>query len=294
MEQLSSPRLAADPKVALGPEILANAQLLRRSLQKGEGGVEGWLVLGWVYFHRIRAQEPGTSQNDWIAAVEAFTPCFIADVEPLPEVLLPVIVDSVVISATSILERVDRSEVRAVVRLWHRIVAATALDDPMRARRLSHLSIALQRQFDMLGDPGDQDAAVAFAEEAVKITPADHSPPAEVLFNAGSFAWSRFGVTQEPADLDKALDYMQRAVAAGLPDSPLQGEALITLAVALQERFQRRTDPSALDEAIAVFRRAVVGGGGGGGQPSPPPARGRPGAGAPHRDASAARRRRRE
>ncbi|WP_367132187.1 MULTISPECIES: CHAT domain-containing tetratricopeptide repeat protein [Streptomyces] len=258
MKQLSSTRLAGDPKVVLGPEVLANAQLLKQSLQKGEGGVEGWLVLGWVHFYRIRAQEPGTSQNDWIAAVEAFTPCFIAGVDPLPEVLLPVIVDNAVISATSILKKVDRSEVRTVVRLWRRIVAATAPDDPMRAWRLSDLSIALQRQFDLLGDPADQDTAVAFAEAAVKTIPADHSPPAEILFNAGSLAWSRFGVTQKPADLDKALDYMQRAVATGLPDSPLRGGALITLAVALQERFQRRTDPSDLDEAIAVFRRAVA------------------------------------
>ncbi|MFD8087401.1 CHAT domain-containing protein [Kitasatospora sp. NPDC059722] len=258
MEQLGSTRLADDPKVALGPEILANAQLLEQSLRKGEGGVGGWLVLGWVYFYRIRAQGPGASRNDWIAAVEAFTPCFIADVEPLPEILLPLIVDNVVNSATSILEKVDRSEVRAVVRLWYRIVAATAPDDPMRARRLSHLGIALQRQFDLLGDPADRDAAAAFAEEAVRVTPADHSPPAEILFNAGSILWGRFGVTQEPADLEKALDYMQRAVAAGLPDSPLRGEALITLAVALQERFQRRTDPFDLDEAIAVFRGAVA------------------------------------
>ncbi|MFJ2809940.1 CHAT domain-containing protein [Kitasatospora sp. NPDC087271] len=256
--QLSSIRLAADPRVALGPEVLANARLLKQSLRNGEGGVEGWLVLGWVHFYRIRAQESGAGLNDWIAAAEAFAPCFIADAEPLPEVLLPVIVDHAVNSATSMLGRVDRSDVGAVVRLWHRIVAATAPDDPMRARRLSHLSIALQRQFDLLGDPADQDAALAFAEEAVRITPTNHSPPVEILFNAGSLAWSRFVRTQEPADLDKALDCMQRAVAAGLPESPIRGEALMTLAVALQERFQRRTDPSDLDEAIAVFRQAAA------------------------------------
>ncbi|MEU6232188.1 CHAT domain-containing protein [Kitasatospora sp. NPDC047058] len=257
MGQLSSIRLADDPRVALGPEILANAQLLKQSLRNGEGSVEGWLVLGWVHFYRIRAQESGAGLGDWIAAAEAFAPCFIANVEPLPEVLLPVIVDHAANSAASTLGKVDRSNVGMVVRLWYRIAAATAPDDPMRARRLSQLSIALQRQFDLLGDPADQDAALAFAEEAVKITSADHSPLAEILFNAGSLAWSRFVRTQEPTDLDKALDCMQQAVIAGLPESPIRGEALTTLAVALQERFQRRTDPSDLDEAIAVFRQAV-------------------------------------
>ncbi|MEW2623781.1 CHAT domain-containing tetratricopeptide repeat protein [Streptomyces sp. NPDC048106] len=256
MNHLRSAR-SSDPGAALRPEILVNAQRLEQSLRKGEGGIEGWLVLGWVHFYRFKAQELGTSRDDFLAAVAAFARCFIADVEPLPGDLFPAIVDGAAINATHLLSAVDRYTVRAVSRLWHRIVAATAPDDSMRAVRLSHLSTALQRQFDLLGDSADQEAAIAFAEDAVRSTPADHSPPAGLLYNAGSCLWNRYTLSQELTDLDQALDYMQRAVAAGLPNSPLLGEALSTFAVALQERFQRRSELFDLDEAIAVLERAA-------------------------------------
>ncbi|GLV99149.1 CHAT domain-containing tetratricopeptide repeat protein [Streptomyces lavendulae] len=257
MEHLRSDWSAEDLRAALRPDVLANAQLLERSLRNGEGDIRGWLVLGWVYFYRLRAQGSPASRDDWIAAATAFAPCFIAEVEPLPEILLPTIVDFAANRAVALLREVDLSTVREVVRLWRRIVAATAPDDSQRARRLSQLSVALQQQFDLFGVPSDREAAFAFAEDALRSTPADQSPPAEILYNVGSLLWSRYGLSLEPGDLDQALDYMQRAVSAGLPDLPHTGEALITLAVAHLARYRLGTDPADLDRSIAALERAV-------------------------------------
>lgn len=105
MEQLRSDWSAEDLRAALRPDVLANAQLLERSLRNGEGDIRGWLVLGWVYFYRIRAQGSPASREDWIAAATAFAPCFIAEVEPLPEILLPTIVDLAANRAVALLRK---------------------------------------------------------------------------------------------------------------------------------------------------------------------------------------------
>jgi tetratricopeptide (TPR) repeat protein len=73
-----------------------------------------------------------------------------------------------------------------------------------RAAGHADLSSSMQRRFERDADPGDLDAAIEIAREAVRTVPADHPDRAAMLSNLGIALRRRSRLTGSKADLDES------------------------------------------------------------------------------------------
>ncbi|WP_186319180.1 CHAT domain-containing protein [Streptomyces sp. SAJ15] len=193
--------------------------------------------------------------------MEAFTPCFLADADGLPQPLLPLLAEAAAPHALELLQQAlvstDPALFSSGVDLWQRIVQAAPTTDLRRSWYLSNLGLALQLRFGRTGHGADLDAAITTGRDAVQAAPADHPNRAIPLSSLGDALRDRFGRTGDQADLDEAIDHYQDAVRSTPADHPGRPTYLSNLGLALRERFWRTGDRADLDAAITTGREAV-------------------------------------
>ncbi|MFF3453113.1 tetratricopeptide repeat protein [Streptomyces sp. NPDC002730] len=249
-----------DLSPVLNPKAVHEARQLAEMLP-GEDYLQVRFLLGWFHWYRYRALPADEGRADLTGAVQAFTVCFIAGIDDLPEPLLPLVADTAVSQARGMLQRVqtfpEPTRLYATVDLWLRIVRSTPAHHPQRAGRLSDLSVALQIRCERGGAAADLDTAIVLGEEAVKAAPAGHRQHAPSLTNLGIALQARFRRGGSVTDLDTAIDRLQEAVQATPTDHPHRARYLSNLGNALQARFQRGGSVTDLDTAIDRLQEAV-------------------------------------
>lgn len=100
--RLEQVRATQDLSPVLEPGGLAEAERLAEILQDDYGDLQSRYLLGVLYWFRSHAlpQEQDRLEAQ-CAAIDMFTPCFIAEVGDLPESLLPILAEQAVPTATA-------------------------------------------------------------------------------------------------------------------------------------------------------------------------------------------------
>ncbi len=257
LEQVAARR---DVKPVLEPDVPAQARRLAEFAAGHKDDLEAAHLGGWL--HWIRYQ--GTADaGDLNAAIEAFTRCFIADFDDVPDELSPVLARQAVPAALGWLAellqgRADQDATGVTALLWQRIVAAIPADDPDRPTHVSNLGVALLGWFGRTGNPAHLDAAIEHSRTAVTAAPADYQDRALLLSNLGHALQVRAGATGSEADLDEAIEAGQAALKTTPADDRKRPSILANLGGALLLRFERAGRPADLDAAIEISRAAVA------------------------------------
>lgn len=222
------------------PQALVEAQRLAELLRAApdDDDLTAWGMLGWLHWFRHSALPEGDDRADLVAAVEAFTPCFLAGDDGLPEPLLPLLAGNAAPRAAALfqyaLSSTDPDVLTAVVDMWRRIAPAIPADHPVRPMYLFNLGTALQVRFGRAGNEADLVEAITVGREALKALPADHSDRARYLSTLGNALRVRFERREDMADLDEAVDLLQAAVEASPTDHPDRATLVSNLGIALR------------------------------------------------------------
>ncbi|MGW4995105.1 CHAT domain-containing protein [Streptomyces mirabilis] len=252
-----------DPSLALETQALTEARQLAEVLHTSIDDVShiaAWYALGWFHFYRYLALPDGQGGVDLDAAVKAFTPCFLADVNGLPEPLLPQLAHTAGPQATALLKKAvstDPDLLSAAVDLCRRIADAIPTDDPKRLAHLHNLGAALRSRFQRSGMLADLDDAVAAGRAAVEATPTDHPRQAAMLSGLGNALRDRFEQVGDLADVHEAIHLLRAAAEATPTSDSHRAVYLSTLGAALSDRFERSGVLEDLDDSIAAGRAAV-------------------------------------
>ena len=220
------------------------------------------LLLGALHLGRAAGVPESQRDAELETALAMFTPCFIAGTEPQPPAeILAACAQRAAPSAVDLLRKVqsspDEELVFSAVRLWQRIVDATARDDPTWAASQTYLGIARQAEFFLTGRPGALESAIDAAQAAVDATPPGDPARGAFLGNLGLFRLERFDITGRVSDLDAAIAAM-RAALDGAPHGDSNLAALwSSLAAGLRGRAERTGNLADLDAAIDAGRTAV-------------------------------------
>ena len=255
LEQVSAARA---PGPVLSPDALAEARQLADVLRDDDGDLQVRYVLGWFHFYRFQALPEGQDSQDLTTALQMFTPCFVGDVDGLPELLVPLLAQLAADTATDMLQRAigsaDLRLISATVTLWRRILDAVPESHASRARYLTNLAVALRTRFERTGTVADLDAAIDAVRTAVQAAGAEHPERAKMLSELGAALRSRSARTGESADLDAAIAAPRAAVAATLADAPYRGAHLNNLGNALRSRFDNTGMLPDLEEGLRSSR----------------------------------------
>ncbi len=131
-------------------------------------------------------------------------------------------------------------------------------DDPKRARRLTHLALALGHRSRVRNSPSDLDQAVDLAKQSVDSLPTGHHEQSMMLSNLGFLLTQRFEVSGSGQDLDEAIISSQKALSRSRHCTPGRIRYTMSLTMALKQRFDSSGQRSDLDEAIRLLRSASV------------------------------------
>jgi hypothetical protein len=253
------------PSGYLDMGAVIEAAQLAQVLRDDDGTPEEWQRLGVLHVLRYTHPEGGFP-HDLLNAVWAYTPCFLAGTEGVPEPLLSPVADHAESTATALAQSVmaaaGPSALSDVLWLWERILEATPTDHPRRAMRLNALGGLLQTRAERTG-PGqaqseaDFTRAVALFREALSVLAPDNPQRAFVLNNVGAAFQARYEQTGSASDLDLAIEALRAAVAAPRPAGSTPLTSLLNLTDALQARSKLSDDPGDLDDAIRYGREAV-------------------------------------
>ncbi|MBB4934416.1 hypothetical protein F4561_005236 [Lipingzhangella halophila] len=250
-----------DVSAVLEPEALRQTRELAHLLQEAPQDLDVRLVLGWCHWYGVLALPERDRHVAAQAAVETLTPCFLADVTPLPEELVPILAQAAAPTATRQLKQAlgstDPSLITNTVTVWQRIVQATPEDHPNRAVYLSNLGTALQTRFERTGALEDLDQAITALRGAVQVIPEDHPDRAASLSNLGNTLRVRFERTGALEDLDQAITALRGAVQVIPEDHPDRAVSLSNLGNTLRVRFERTGALEDLDQAITAGKQAV-------------------------------------
>ncbi|WP_165983861.1 tetratricopeptide repeat protein [Streptomyces sp. YIM 98790] len=243
----------------LEPEALAESERLNEIAQDDDLGSLN--VLGWFHWYRYQALPEDEDQEDFEAAVDSLTPCFLFEEEPLPQPLLPLLADRAFPTAVAFLQQApqapDTDLVSYTVRLWKRLLDATDPAHPNRAGRLSNYGAALRIRFQRTGSAEDLDQAVTAGQEAVEATRPSHRNRAGRLSNLGIALQLRYERTGMAKDLEQAIACAQEALDATPAAHPNRAGRLSNLGAVLQLRYERTGKAADLDQAIATGQAAV-------------------------------------
>lgn len=246
------------------PQALVEAQRLAELLRVApdDDDLTAWGMLGWLHWFRHSALPEGDDRADLVAAVEAFTPCFLAGDDGLPEPLLPLLAGNAAPRAAALfqyaLSSTDPDVLTAVVDMWRRIAPTIPADHPVRPMYLFNLGTALQVRFGRAGNETDLVEAITVGREALKALPADHSDRARYLSTLGNALRVRFERREDMADLDEAVDLLQAAVEASPTDHPDRATLVSNLGIALRARFDWTEDETDLADAVDHLRAAAA------------------------------------
>lgn len=247
-----------DWAAVLEPAALTEAQRLTRCVGTPMADLEAEHSLGWLHFYRARALAP---ESDWEDAMVFFKGCFIAGIEPLPQSLLPTLVDRAVPGAMNLIQlaskTMDVDLLEGAVDLWRRIARNVPDDHPNLIIALTNLGNGLEMLGARSGRSAHLDEAVEVARAAVRITPEDHldrGAPLTLLANALLRRFERAGSL---ADLDEAVKVGRAAVQVTPDNHPDRVPPLTNLANALLRRFRHKKFPGDLDEAVEMGQAAI-------------------------------------
>ncbi|MGD0937845.1 MAG: hypothetical protein ABR922_25155 [Streptosporangiaceae bacterium] len=152
----------------------------------------------WYRYGALR-RDTSASERALNIAITMFTPCFINDIDPLPEPLLPILADQAAPIAVDLFDSAfaapDEAYLRVAIRLLQRILAIRPADRLSRPAMLSMLGIALSNLSERTGDQATLDEAVDALREAAAAIPADDAAHAETLSNLGNALRKRFELT---------------------------------------------------------------------------------------------------
>ena len=146
---------AAESAAALTAEVLAADPVDPRAL----------IALGWFHWSRYQAGKQ-RDRSALQASTDFLVPCFLTGAEPLPDPLRPLLAD-LAMSAISDRTPAHSPGQAADTMLWRRILEATPVRHPHRARRLLGLGISVLHQFVATEDLADIDEAIAAFGRAV-------------------------------------------------------------------------------------------------------------------------------
>jgi tetratricopeptide (TPR) repeat protein len=265
--QLRLARISRERSVAaaLEPEALVEAHRLARALGP-TAPMDAYISLGYLHWFRHLALPEGQGTQDLHRCVELLVPCFLAEIEPIPE-LLPNIAVASVGAATGLLNQAldipNPETIAAVVRLWRRIVAAVPDDyhEGLQVYR-SLLGTALHRSFEFQRDPAVLDASIlqftkahAAAVASGGVNPGNPYGLAN-LYGLAAALLTRYNVYGVDKDLTDAAASLEEAVDAGLAERT-DPEVLFQVGLRLLQHFEQSQTHDRLDSAIKLLRVAL-------------------------------------
>lgn len=251
---LNSAASSADPSKVRDPELLAAARELC-----GPGAPrQAWLVLGWCHWARYAVRPDDSDPADLKAAVDALTPCFVSGLEPLPEPLLPRLVEAATSRAQSLFEQVmthglDRASLVEAARICRRLIGVLPEQSPIRRSCLDSLCFAQQYVYRWTGAAADLEEAVGAGRAAVAAGGADDPGRAVAAANLVAALRMRFERTGADADLAQALRHVPETPAEGVLCAQVSGE----VARLRTYRYARHGDEGDLEAALMAVRRAL-------------------------------------
>jgi tetratricopeptide (TPR) repeat protein len=253
------------PAAASEPQALEDAHRLARALGP-TAPMDAYISLGYLHWFRHLALPEGQGVEDLHRCVELLVPCFLAEIEPIPE-LLPNIAVASVGAATDLLNQAldipDPNTIAAVVRLWRRIVGAVP-DDYHEGQQLYRnlLGTALLRSFELQSDPAVLDASIlqyTKAHDAAManggVNPANRYGLGNLYGLAGALL-TRHNVFGADRDLNDATAKLEQAIDAG-PGELADPEVLFQVGLRRLQRFEQSQDHDRLDSAIKILRAAL-------------------------------------
>jgi tetratricopeptide (TPR) repeat protein len=108
-----------------------------------------------------------------------------------------------------------------------------------------------------LGDPGDLEAAIAFEQDAVDLTPERHPDRAGRLQSLGSSLTLRYRLVGDLKDLEAAMQNLEGAIELTPGGHPSMEQRLRDLGVSFTDRYRRVVDIQDLDSAFQKLQKAL-------------------------------------
>jgi tetratricopeptide (TPR) repeat protein len=255
-------RVSADQDVSrtLDPALLEHARRLFAAHDDGQPDIAVLSTVGWFHWFRLIALD-GKSPEEKEMAVKAFARCQIYDDTPLPQMIVPHVLDEALDLATDLLHRTATSDdpllADQAVDAWRRIEVVMSADNPNRAAALNNLRVALLLRFGDTLELADLEEAVAAGRQAVQAATADDPDRVTYLIYLGDTLqmWSR--QAEEPAHAEAALPVWEQVLQILPAESPHQAASLSGFGHALLTRAVRTESLEDLDKAIALWRQAV-------------------------------------
>ncbi|MFI7150785.1 hypothetical protein ACIBO2_38200 [Nonomuraea sp. NPDC050022] len=201
----------------LDPALLEHAHRLFAAHDDEFPDIEVLSAVGCFHYFRFLALD-GKSPDEMEMAVRAFARLQIYGDEPLPQSIVPHVLDEAMDLATDLLHRTAASDdsdlADQAVDAWRRIEVAMPADSLNRASVLNNLRVALLMRFGDTLELADLEEAVAVGRQAVQAATADDPDRATYLIYLSDTLrmWSR--QAGEPAHAEEAIAVRQAAQAA--------------------------------------------------------------------------------
>ncbi|THU88539.1 TPR-like protein [Dendrothele bispora CBS 962.96] len=162
--------------------------------------------------------------------------------------------------AMQLMEHFDQSRdctaIQSAVQLMEDVIKLTPDGHMEKARRLSNLGTALQRQFECLGEFGDIEKAILVNQQAVDLTSDSDIDKAGMFNNLGNAFFRQFQCLGKLGDLENAILAKQKAVDL-TPDDASKARQLSNLGSAFFNQFQCLGKLGDIENAILVNQQAV-------------------------------------
>jgi hypothetical protein len=243
----------------LEPGVLEEARRLAELASSDRANMEIAHIGGWLHWARYHG---AADDRDLNTAIDAFTRCFIAGVDDVPDELLPVLAKQAVPVGNARIRELlqgtaDQDRTGATASLWQRIVNTIPADDPDGPAYLSNFGVALLAWFGHTRAPADLDTAIDTARAAVAVAPAEFPDRAVLLSNLANALYARFMKAGARPDLDAAIEAYEAAVRSSGTGHPARAVHWSNLGAALQARFGQTGDPADLDAEVKAFEAAL-------------------------------------
>lgn len=220
-------------------------------------------ALGWLYWYQVTAlpDDQNARGAALTSAIEMLAPCFITDLDPLPEPLIPMLADASAGVASDLLVQAETRTAPAfqsfVVGLWQRITAATTVDHPAHAGRLASLSGALQFRFNQTRSAEDLHEAIRLKRVAVTLFDAGTPMRGWLMNNLCLLLRSRHLRSGMLEDLDEAVRAGEESVRGTPEKDATRAGRLNNLGLALRTRFELYGVLADIEEAVRACRSAI-------------------------------------
>ncbi|MFJ9155126.1 hypothetical protein ACIRP7_45450 [Streptomyces sp. NPDC102270] len=259
--QLRLARIARErsPAAALERKALKEARRLAKTLGP-TASMDAYISLGYLHWFRYQALPERRGDEELRRCVELLVPCFLAEIEPIPELLPSIAVASVTPAADLLNQALDLPNpetIAAVIRLWRRIVAAVP-DNYHEGQQnyRSLLGVALMRGFELQRDPALLEESITQFTKVRDAAAASGGSNPRHLYELASALLTRHNASGSERDLTDAAALLEQTVGVG-PVEQAQPDVLFQLGLRLLQRFEQTQARNRLDSALAILRAAL-------------------------------------